>query len=212
MAASRKEAVPDCRLYLQIPQSFSLGVEKALTEVLAELDIASILLAGDPKETSPESVLRLRDLAVAREAAFLLYGDVEMAERIGADGVHLSPDPEYFRLAREALGQRSVVGAGPLASRHLAMVLAELGADYVAFGAPLGNENGGGESAELIAWWSEIFVVPCVAWDIASPEAAGRLAMLGADFIAPPASIWTGADPVKEILAIDQALQAGSKA
>jgi thiamine-phosphate pyrophosphorylase len=42
----------------------------------------------------------------------------------------------------------------------------------------------------LIAWWSEIFVVPCVAWNVDSADDAARLAVLGADFIAPSPHIW----------------------
>ena len=30
------------------------------------------------------------------------------------------------------------------------------------------------ERAELIAWWSEIFVVPCVAWNVETQEEAAR--------------------------------------
>ena len=38
--------------------------------------------------------------------------------------------------------------------------------------------------ADLIAWWAEIFEVPCVAFDVESAEAAEALARAGADFVA----------------------------
>ena len=34
-----------------------------------------------------------------------------------------------------------------------------------------------------MSWWAEIFEVPCVAFDVATPEDAEQLASAGADFI-----------------------------
>jgi thiamine-phosphate pyrophosphorylase len=55
------------------------------------------------------------------------------------------------------------------------------------------------ERAGLIAWWSEIFVVPCVAWNVDSQEEAARLAGLGADFVALSPDIWLAEDASKRI-------------
>ena len=204
---SKQKSLSDCRLYLPVPATLEPALDDALAELLAEADVASILLVGDPSERPRESVLRLRDLAGAHEAAFLLDRDVQMATEIGADGVHLPPDPRLYRAAREALGQRAVIGAGSVGSRHLAMLLAELGADYVAFGPLADDSEPHDHRAELIAWWSEIFVVPSVAWDVENPEDAARFARLGADFIAPSLRLWDRTAPLKEIAAIDEALQ-----
>jgi thiamine-phosphate pyrophosphorylase len=88
------------------------------------------------------------------------------------------------------------------------MVLAELGADYVAFGPGPGlGERGGQERAELIAWWSEIFVVPCVAWDVETLEEAANLAGLGADFVAPSPSLWETGRTAERIARIGEALR-----
>jgi thiamine-phosphate pyrophosphorylase len=208
---SKQDSLTDCGLYLPVPATLSPALEDVLAELLAEADVASILLVGDPSDRPRESVLRLRDLAGAHEAAFLLDGHVEMAAEIGADGVHLPPDPQLYRRAREALGQRAVIGFGSVGSRHLAMVLAELGADYVAFGPLTDDSNPRDHRAELIAWWSEIFVVPSVVWDVENPEDAARFASLGADFIAPSLRLWDGTAPLKEIAAIDEALQTGGR-
>lgn len=45
------------------------------------------------------------------------------------------------------------------------------------------REDAAARQLELIAWWAEIFEVPCVAMDVADREAAGRLARAGADFV-----------------------------
>jgi thiamine-phosphate pyrophosphorylase len=67
------------------------------------------------------------------------------------------------------------------------MTLAEDCAEYVAFGAPLDLsdlDKARARRAEMIAWWAEIFEVPCVALDVESAEAAEALARAGADFVA----------------------------
>jgi thiamine-phosphate pyrophosphorylase len=66
------------------------------------------------------------------------------------------------------------------------MVLGEAGADYIGFGIPRHVTNINGARArrlDLVSWWAEIFEVPCVAFDVATPEDAEQLASAGADFI-----------------------------
>ena len=62
------------------------------------------------------------------------------------------------------------------------MAAGEAGADYVMFGGPGGAEPDGGV-VERVAWWADIFNVPCVAYahDLG---AIGDLVRAGADFIA----------------------------
>jgi thiamine-phosphate pyrophosphorylase len=71
----------------------------------------------------------------------------------------------------------------------------------VAFAGPEGSIDAIDQIADLIAWWAEIFVVPCVAWNIDRIGDAEKLASLGADFIAPSARIWrdAGAASIAEI-------------
>jgi thiamine-phosphate pyrophosphorylase len=87
------------------------------------------------------------------------------------------------------------------------MIMAELGVDYVAFGPAKANEAARDRRAELIAWWTEIFEVPCVAWDVETAEEAERLAGLGADFIALSTAIWQAEGAAQRIATIDAALR-----
>jgi thiamine-phosphate pyrophosphorylase len=88
------------------------------------------------------------------------------------------------------------------------MRLAEAGADYVAFGSDdQGDSTAIDQCAELIAWWSEIFVVPCVAWNVERADDAAKLAAIGADFVAPSLEIWRDDAGPRLIGEIDTALR-----
>jgi thiamine-phosphate pyrophosphorylase len=67
------------------------------------------------------------------------------------------------------------------------MTVAEAGADYIAFGAPAhlkDRDKGRDRRNDLVAWWAEIFQVPCVAFDVETAQEAEALARSGADFVA----------------------------
>ena len=202
------EAAPRCRLYLTLPATPSPTVEKSLAEVMEAVDVACVLLCQDAAEPDPAFDLRLRELTLARDVALLVENDAARAKRIGADGVHLPADAALYGQAREHIGQRAIIGVGCNESRHEAMLLAELGTDYVAFGPTAAlPDREREERAGLIAWWSEIFVVPCVAWNVETPEEAANLARLGADFVAPSLALWQAQDAPTRIAKIGAALR-----
>jgi thiamine-phosphate pyrophosphorylase len=202
------EAAPPCRLFLTLPARPSATVERCLAEALDMTDVACILLRQDGADVDEALDFRLRELTQARDVALLIENDAGRAQRIGADGIHIPPDAALYRQTREHLGQRGIIGVGCNESRHEAMVLAELGADYVAFGpGPALGERGGQERARLIAWWSEIFVVPCVAWNVETLEEAANLVGLGADFVAPSSSIWETGGTAERIARIGAVLR-----
>jgi thiamine-phosphate pyrophosphorylase len=184
--------VPQCRLYLTLPRQPSREVIAAFEATMTTADIACVLLAqGDaaPDLAQASEIVRRTQ---ERGVAVLVENDAELALALNADGLHLTGAEERsFAQARSRLGNAAILGVSCGENRHAAMTLAEMGADYVAFGGPpLEKER----RAELIAWWSEIFQVPCVALDVEDAEAAAHLAKLGADFIVTSASLWLAAD------------------
>ena len=68
-------------------------------------------------------------------------------------------------------------------TRHDAMVAAERGADYVMFGEPGAARPPLEAIGERIAWWAEVFEIPCVGYADHLDE-VGALASAGADFVA----------------------------
>jgi thiamine-phosphate pyrophosphorylase len=202
-----------CRLYFQIPAQPSAKLEAQLAQALDSTDAACVLLCIDATAADESCSGRLLDLVQARGRACLVEGDIVLAERLGADGAHLAADANIYRDARAGLGESANIGVYCGLSRHDAMSLAELGADYVAFGPGAESQiDAIDQCAELIAWWSEIFVVPCVAWNIDQPADAARLAALGADFVAPSKTIWRADQAERRIAEIDSAIRQARRA
>jgi thiamine-phosphate pyrophosphorylase len=200
-----------CRLYFQVPTEGPATLTAQLAQAMASTDAACVLLCREESALDEAQAGSLIDLVQARGLACLIEQDAGLAERLGADGVHIAADPTIYAESRKRLGESASIGAGCGVNRDDAMRLAELGADYVAFD-PGGTIDAIDQYAELITWWSEIFVVPCVAWNIDNAEQAAQLASLGADFVAPSMRIWRADDPPKLIAEIDSAIRQSRRA
>lgn len=186
---------PSCQLYLRVPEGIEPGVARGcLAAALESGEVAALLVRRNGPEENLVSMLEaLVPLAHARNVAVVVAGADEIARRHGADGVEVT-DRAAYDAARKRLGSSAIVGADCGASRHLAMEMAEAGADYVG----LANADEGG--SDLVAWWAELFEVPCVALDPVEPEEAGALAGLGADFVRPAEAMWDGPDRARDIV------------
>jgi thiamine-phosphate pyrophosphorylase len=197
-----------CRLYFQFPAQPSAKLEAQLAQAIGTTDAACVLLCGDGNDIDENHVSLLIDSVQASGLACLIENDAELAERLGADGLHVDADSAVYAAARKRLGESANIGAFCGLDRHAAMLLAEMGADYIAFGAEAESSiDAINQHTDLIAWWSEIFVVPSVAWNVADAEQAARLAALGADFVAPPLQIWREDDALRLIGEIDRAVR-----
>ena len=204
------EARLPSRLYLQIPLTASLQAENIIADIGDHA--CCVLLSPHVAGSDTQRTQYLVSLAQGRDLACLIKDDVALAKSAGADGVHISADPAIFADARRRLGGDATIGADCGTNRHDAMVIAEMGADYVAFGPNLtAVARNGDERAELIAWWSEIFVIPCIAWDVSTAEEAATLAALGADFIALPQAFWESEDALTRAVEIDAVLRDGRR-
>jgi thiamine-phosphate pyrophosphorylase len=185
-----------CRLYLITPPKLEPAVfAETLKAALSGGDVASVQLRL--KEVSDEEVCRaaeiLMPIAQGFGAAFLLNDRPDLAARLGCDGVHIGQEDAPYADARTALGKDRIVGVTCHNSRHLAMVAAEAGADYVAFGAffPTATKDAKTRAEiDLIEWWAELMVVPCVAIGGITVENAAPLVAAGADFLAVSAGVW----------------------
>ena len=173
------------RLYLVTPHDPS-GLAEQLSQALDAADIAAVLVRLPGGEES-QKVSHLKALAGAvqdKGAALLLDGRPDLAARTGADGAHLD-GVDHFKAALSILKPERIAGCGGLASRHDAMVVGEAGADYVMFGEPssAGVRPALDAVSERVAWWAELFEIPCVGF-AGSLDEVEPLAAAGADFVA----------------------------
>ncbi|MEW5962808.1 MAG: thiamine phosphate synthase [Pseudomonadota bacterium] len=187
-------------LYLIVEVADAAGAVARLRAALDAAPVRAVLLApACGAVLSADSVRAALELAQKDGIAALIEDDDALARALGADGVHLtwSSDIEQrFRQARETVGGRAIVGVEAGSSRHDAMTLGEAGADYVAFSIAAGDtEAARADRLDLCAWWSEIFEVPCVAFDCADAEDARDLAEAGVDFLA--VRLAAGASPAE---------------
>ena len=176
---------PAPRLYLVAPQD-AAGLANQLADALGAADIAAVLLRlpATDERGQVNHVKALAPTVQDRGAALLLDGHPDLAARAGADGSHLS-GIDALGSAIATLKPARIAGCGGLETRHEAMVAAEAGVDYVMFGEP--DVHGGRPAFEAItqrvAWWAEVFEIPCVGF-AATLDEVEPLAAAGADFIA----------------------------
>lgn len=195
MVARPKQAEPRPapRLYLVTPlvadtQAFAAPLSAAL----AVGDVAAVLFrfAEADERTLINRTKALGPLVQDKGAALIIDGHADLVARAGADGAHVS-GMAAFDEAIERLKPERLVGVGGLVTRHDAMVVAERGADYVMFGEPAANGERPRLAAieERVAWWAEVFEIPCVAYAGSLDEVA-PLVKAGADFIALGDWLW----------------------
>lgn len=199
------------RIYLQIPPAASAVAEAALSEALERYPVACVLLTGgEDIPFDAEWANSIRRLCHQHEVAFLAEVSPETAVEIEADGVHIPPDRQAYRQARQALGKNAIIGTH-CASRHDAMVLAELGTDYVAFTTQMQSMTRSDDPlSDLVAWWSETFEIPCVAWNVGNAEEAAQALRSGADFVGITKKCFETADGAATLAEIAAALEDAS--
>jgi thiamine-phosphate pyrophosphorylase len=195
MASRPKHAAPRPapRLYLVTPQiADASAFSSQLTAAMDAGDVAAVLLrlAEADERTMLNCAKTLAASVQGKDAALLLDGHAELVARAGSDGAHLT-GITAFTQAREQLKPDRIAGTGGLASRHDAMHAAELDADYVMFGEPdaAGVRPTFAAIEERVAWWAEVFEIPCVGY-AASMDDVAPLVAAGADFIALGDFIW----------------------
>ncbi|MEQ1695204.1 MAG: thiamine phosphate synthase [Hyphomicrobiaceae bacterium] len=166
-------------LYLIVEAMPGPSVQERLKAALTATKFASALVCAPQGQTLDAATARpFVELIQAQDVAALIDNDAQLARTLRADGVHLRAGDNLEARAseaREILGARYIIG-GEAATRHDAMMLGEHGAEYIAFNEP--------DQADFVEWWAQIFEVPCVALDLATPQDATTMASLGADFVA----------------------------
>jgi thiamine-phosphate pyrophosphorylase len=185
-----------CRLYLITPPKFEpRAFAEILRRTLAAGDVASLQLRlkDAPDEEIARATEILMPIAQKADVAFILNDRPDLANKLGCDGVHVGQEDTSYAEARALLGPDRIVGVTCHDSRHLAIEAGEAGADYVAFGAffPTQTKEAKTQAGlDLLTWWSDLMVVPCVAIGGITIDNARPLVEAGADFLAVSSGVW----------------------
>lgn len=209
----------DCALYLVsppaiAPETFPAELEAALA---ASKRVKSFQLRL--KNTQDSEIIAAASLLLPicrkYDIAFIMNDRPDLAVQCRMDGVHLGQEDMGVKEARAIVGDDCVIGVSCHASKHMAMVAAEAGADYVAFGAfyPTTSkpqekvEKWGVPTPDILSWWAEMTTVPSVAIGGVTQENARTLVDAGADFIAAITSVWNYPQgPAEAVKAFEKSL------
>jgi thiamine-phosphate pyrophosphorylase len=176
------------------PDKFEQAIEQAL------LGGARIIQYRDKSDASEK---RLRQAQLIRQicdrynATFIINDDVALAKQCAADGVHLGKDDAAIAIARNTLGETSIIGVSCYDQLPLAFDAQAQGADYVAFGAAFASPTKPGAasaSRELLLQAKQQLSIPVCAIGGITPANAAELVPLGIDMLAVISSIFQADD------------------
>ena len=202
-----------CRLYLITPpaielESFAPRLEAALDA--GDVACVQLRLKGADDDALRRAGERLLPLCRERGVPLLVNDRPDLAAALGADGVHVGADDASYADARACVGEQATVGVSCYDSRHLAVEAAEAGADYVAFGAffPTATKTPRARAdVDLLEWWQDLMVVPCVAIGGITAANCAPLVAGGADFLAVVGGVWSHPQgPAAGVCAINRAI------
>ena len=204
---------PDrCRLVLITPAGLPAPALKArLAEALAGGDVASVIVPqyGVPEPAFQELAEALVPVVQAAGAAAVLAGETRIADRVGADGVHLDVRPDVLGEAVSRLRPPLIVGAGAIRSREDALACGELQPDYVFFGR-FGYDTRAEphpRNLALAEWWAEMIEIPCIVLGGSAVGSVEAAALTGADFAALSQAVFgADADPAAAVAAANALL------
>jgi thiamine-phosphate pyrophosphorylase len=210
--------MPDegCRLYLITPPRLDLASFPGLLAAALDAgDVAAVQLRlkDVDDDTLRRAIDALRPVAQSRGVAFLMNDRPDLAVAHGCDGAHVGQTDTPAVVARKILGDRTL-GVTCHASRDLAMVAGEDGADYVAFGAffPTTTKDASTRAdPDILQWWSDLMELPCVAIGGITAENSPPLVQAGADFLAVVGAVWNHPDgPAAGVQAMNAAITAAT--
>lgn len=177
-------------LYAITDPKLSPGTQ-LLEDVKAALEGGAKIVQYRDKESSDLDKLAnakyLQSLCQAHDALFIINDDIELAQLIGADGVHIGKDDGDIQVARQRLGKQAIIGVSCYNDLQRAHKMKKLGADYVAFGRFFPSHtkpNAPSAELETLQQAKQQLSLPIVAIGGITPENGKALIDQGADMLA----------------------------
>lgn len=203
---------------------YAITPDTQSTDVLC-LNVAAVLATGapvlqyrrkaTPPAAQPAEARRLRGLCTAAGALFIVNDDPALAQRVGADGVHLGRDDPELAAARARLGPEAVLGISCYDSLERAEAAVAAGADYVAFGRffpSRSKPHARPAPRALLRRAQDRLPCPIVAIGGITPDNGEALLTAGARMLAVIEGLFGAADPAAEALRFQRLFSPPSKA
>jgi thiamine-phosphate pyrophosphorylase len=169
---------PDGKTVNEILQ-FARGVLEGGAKILQYRDKST-----NDKETITKELLKL---CHSYNVPLIINDNVQLAEKIGADGVHLGKDDGSVSHARACLGNNAIIGVSCYNALEWAIEVEKDGANYVAFGRFFSSTSKPLASPAQIGTLTaakKILTIPIVAIGGILPENGAALLNAGADLLA----------------------------
>jgi thiamine-phosphate pyrophosphorylase len=143
--------------------------------------------------------IQLQHLCHKYKIPFIINDDINLAQKIRADGVHLGRNDKNCKEARILLGPDYIIGVSCYNELNRAVEAELSGASYIAFGAFFPTKSKRSKSratTALLKLARQKLALPIVAIGGITPENGKKLLRAGADFIAAISGIYEATNPV----------------
>jgi len=107
-------------------------IERVITE--HQVNILQYRHKTNDDQLKLNEAQQLLDLCLTHNTLFIVNDNINLCEKVGADGVHLGQNDTSIKTAREQLGEKAIIGVSCYNQLQLAIDAEEMGANYVAFG------------------------------------------------------------------------------
>jgi thiamine-phosphate pyrophosphorylase len=192
---------PSRGLYVLTPDD--LADDALLGAVGAAIDGGAVMVQYRQKGLAPDishaRATRLLDLCRRRGVPLIINDDCALAQRIGADGVHVGRDDSDVSAARAALGADAIIGASCYDSLERAHQAAAAGASYVAFGSVFPSPTKPAAPAVTLDVLRrarrELALAVCAIGGITADN-AGPVVAAGAELLAVISDVFAATDPL----------------
>ncbi len=204
-----------CKLYLLTPPridaaEFGDNLRRAIAAKPDIIGAVQIRLKDVDDDTFRHAADILMPVCHDFDVPLIINDRPDIALESGADGVHIGQQDAAYDEARKMLGNDAIIGVTCHASRDLAIEAGDAGADYVAFGAFFASDSKETKhhaTSEILEFWSQMTIVPCVAIGGITPDNCAPLIDAGANYLAVIGSVWNHPEgPEAGVLAFAEVL------
>ena len=172
-----------------ITQTDNKSAESIINEVVAAIKGGAVVVQYRDKNPLDAIYLAGQLLKVCREygVPLLINDDVDLAVKVGADGVHLGREDGAILEARKRLGAEAIIGVSCYNFLEQALDAQEQGATYVAFGRffpSLSKPLAAPAELDTLRKARFLLDIPIVAIGGILPDNGGQLLAAGAGLLA----------------------------